>query len=238
MPAPDHPIIQLESLQFRWPRDRHDILDIRNFAVFPGQRVFIKGASGSGKTTLLSLLGGVITPQHGTVSILGTVLNTLSGARRDAFRAAHVGFIFQMFNLIPYLPIVENITLPCRFSPARHKKALLRSPTLEQEALRLLTHLELDVEALAQRAVTELSVGQQQRVAAARALIGSPELVIADEPTSSLDADVRESFLELLFKEVDAAGTTLVFVSHDPSLQSYFDRAVALATINQAKPVN
>lgn len=230
------PMIQLDNVLFRWrPRDA-DILDIADFQVFAGEQVFIKGSSGSGKTTLLSLLGGVIAPRNGTVKILGSVLNELSSVRRDAFRADHIGFIFQMFNLIPYLPLVENVTLPCQFSCARQQKAVQNSSSPEQEARRLLQHLELDVEVLSQRPVTELSVGQQQRVAAARALIGSPELIIADEPTSALDADTRESFLNLLFQEVKSAGSTLLFVSHDASLEQYFSRSLALAEINRITP--
>ncbi len=173
-------------------------------------------------------------PQAGGVRILNTSLNELSGPHRDSFRAAHIGFIFQMFNLIPYLSLLENVTLPCRFSPSRRRTALSNSGSLEDEARRLVSHLGLDVQTLTGRPVTELSVGQQQRVAAARALIGRPELIVADEPTSSLDADVRSSFLELLFAEVEATGASLVFVSHDASLRSLFDRSISLTKINRA----
>jgi putative ABC transport system ATP-binding protein len=230
-------IVHLDQVRFRWRPRGPDILDIPHFAVRPGERVLIKGISGSGKTTLLNLLNGVITPQQGAVTIQGTPLNTLNGPRRDAFRAEHVGFIFQLFNLIPYLPLVENVCLPCRFSAARRRKALKRSATLAQEAERLRRHLELDIATLARRPVTELSVGQQQRVAAARALIGGPALVIADEPTSALDADTRQSFLALLFKEAEATGATVLMVSHDASLDTAFDRSIALATLNRAGSV-
>jgi putative ABC transport system ATP-binding protein len=153
---------------------------------------------------------------------------------RDHFRADHVGYIFQMFNLIPYLSVVDNVTLPCRFSARRRDKALTRGNGLEAEAKRLLGHLDMDHPGLLGRAVTTLSVGQQQRVAAARALMGSPELLIADEPTSSLDADRRESFIRLLFDECRQAASTLVFVSHDATLERLFDRTVDLAEINRA----
>ncbi|NJN47030.1 MAG: ABC transporter ATP-binding protein [Candidatus Competibacteraceae bacterium] len=233
-----NPLIRLESVKFRWREQDNAVLDIPTFEVFPGERVFIRGASGSGKTTLLSLIGGVITPQQGTVGILGKPVNHLQSAQRDAFRAAHIGFIFQMFNLIPYLSLLENVVLPCRFSRTRRDKAQARSGTLQAEANRLLAHLGLAVGSLLDRTVTELSVGQQQRVAAARALIGNPELIIADEPTSALDSDIRRSFLELLFKEVEAVGATLLFVSHDASLQPLFDRSLALADINHAASKN
>jgi len=227
-------VINIEQLQFSYPGSKQIVLDIAQFSVQQGERVFIKGQSGCGKSTLLSLIGGVNTPVHGKVSVLETSVGDLRGAKRDHFRANHIGFIFQMFNLIPYLSMIDNVTLPCRFSKTRQANALKRSESLDVEAVRLLQHLGLEDKNLLQRKVTELSMGQQQRVAAARALIGSPEVVIADEPTSALDADSRESFLKLLFNECEAVGATLVFVSHDPSLQSLFDRTVALTEINRA----
>ncbi|MCG8543873.1 MAG: ABC transporter ATP-binding protein [Alphaproteobacteria bacterium] len=229
------PMIRLHDVRFRWRPQDPLVLDVADFHVEPGERVFIQGPSGSGKTTLLNLLGGVARPEAGTVSIMDTDIAALGGAARDAFRADHVGFIFQMFNLLPYLPLVDNVTLPCRFSAARRAHALTRSPTLTEEAQRLLGHMAMDWQALSGRSVTRLSIGQQQRVAAARALIGAPALVIADEPTSSLDEDVRRSFLDLLFEEVAGAGSTLLFVSHDARLAGDFDRTVALADINRAQ---
>lgn len=227
-------IIAINDLEFRWRPDHTPVLVIDSLTVSRGERVFIKGASGSGKSTLLSLLGGVTIPQHGSVEVLGQSLQTLGGAARDAFRADHIGFMFQMFNLLPYLSTVENVTLPCRFSRRRRARVLERAPGLVEEALRLLEHLDLGDRETLSRPVTELSVGQQQRVAVARALIGSPELVIADEPTSALDWDRREAFLRLLEQECAEQGITLVFVSHDPSLESLFDRTVTLADINRA----
>ncbi len=170
----------------------------------------------------------------GTVSLLGTDLPGLSSAARDAFRAVHIGYIFQLFNLIPYLSVLENITLPCRMS--RQRRARLNGEPLERAALRIAERLE--IAGLARQPVTELSVGQQQRVAAARALLGAPEIVIADEPTSSLDADRREAFLDLLFDTCAEAGSTLVFVSHDRQLASTFDRDIALPDINRVRPVS
>ena len=228
-------MVRLHDVRFRWrPQDKLT-LDISDFYVAPGERVFIQGPSGSGKTTLLNLLGGVARPEAGTVSIMDTDLSGLGSTARDAFRADHIGFIFQMFNLVPYLPLIENVTLPCRFSAARRKQALARASSVEEEAQRLLGHMALDWQRFEERTVTRLSIGQQQRVAAARALIGAPSLIIADEPTSSLDEDVRRSFLDLLFKEVSEAGSTLLFVSHDARLAGDFDRTVALGDINRAQ---
>jgi len=227
-------VVRLHDVQFRWRASDPLVLDIPAFDVRHGERVFIKGPSGSGKTTLLNLLAGVTLPSRGSVSVLGTDLSSLGGAGRDAFRAHHIGFIFQMFNLVPYLSLIDNVVLPCRFSRVRRDRALARSDGLEREARRILAHLDLDVDDLASRPVTRLSVGQQQRVAAARSIIGAPELVIADEPTSSLDAEVRRSFLDLLFREIEAAGSTLLFVSHDPGLEGAFGRTVALGDVNRA----
>ncbi len=230
-------MIRMSDVRFRWRRTDPLVLDISRLEVAAGERVFIKGPSGSGKTTLLNLLGGVAVPEAGGISIMDTDIVALGGARRDAFRADHIGFIFQMFNLVPYLSLVDNVTLPCRFSAARRRRVLERAGTLEAEARRLLGQMGLDVDALASRSVAQLSMGQQQRVAAARSLIGAPELIIADEPTSSIDAEVRRAFLDLLFGEVMQAGTTLLFVSHDPSLEAAFDRTLALAEINRADSV-
>ncbi|TVO77907.1 ABC transporter ATP-binding protein [Sedimenticola selenatireducens] len=225
--------ITIQNLAFQWRKDAAPVLNLPVLQIKRGERVFIMGSSGSGKSTLLSLIGGVLLPQKGTVTVLGQQLNGLSNAQRDSFRAEHIGFIFQMFNLIPYLSVVENVLLPCRFSRRRKQNIENRGHSLQDEAERLLNHLDLPRELL-HRSVTELSVGQQQRVAAARALIGSPELVIADEPTSALDADRRASFLKLLLNECAEQNTTLVFVSHDSALEPQFDRSVQLADINNS----
>jgi putative ABC transport system ATP-binding protein len=228
------PLIELRDLSFRWRATGPEILALDQLLIRPGERVFIEGPSGSGKSTLLSLLAGMTLPQRGTVRILGEDLCRLGGAGRDHFRAHHIGYIFQMFNLIPYLSIRENVILPCHFSTRRRARALQRSASLSAEAERLLAHLDLSDAALLHRPVTELSVGQQQRVAAARALMGSPELLIADEPTSALDTDRRAAFLQLLFNECQAMGVSLVFVSHDAALEPLFDRTLRLPELNRA----
>ncbi|MEX2453290.1 MAG: ABC transporter ATP-binding protein [Rhodospirillaceae bacterium] len=227
-------MIRLTDVKFRWQANARPVLDIRSFSVARGERVFLKGPSGSGKTTLLNLLGGVAVPEAGQVSVMDTNLAAMRGARRDAFRADHIGFIFQMFNLVPYLSLIDNVALPCRFSAARRRKAESSGMAVAAEARRLLARMGLDAESVGDRPVTELSVGQQQRVAAARSLIGAPELLIADEPTSALDAETRMAFLDLLFSETAAAGSTLLFVSHDSALEVRFDRVVALRDVNRA----
>lgn len=228
----DTPIAELGNVEFAWPGSDKAVLKIDSLKLFAGEKMFIKGASGSGKSTLLSMVVGINTPSHGSVKVLKQELHSMSSGRRDKFRADHMGVIFQQFNLLPYLSVVENVLLPCRFSVQRKEKAA-KAGGLESEAKRLLGHLDIDSE-LQYRRVSELSVGQQQRVAAARALIGRPELVIADEPTSSLDEDRRRNFIELLFRECEEEGTALMFVSHDAGLEPMFDRAVHLDEINGA----
>lgn len=227
-------IIEIRNLEFRWQPERPPVLKIDSLSIQPGERVFIEGPSGSGKSTLLGLLAGMTLPQQGELRILGQPLGALSASGRDHFRAQHIGYIFQMFNLIPYLSMLENVLLSCHFSVRRRERALQNSGSLEAEALRLLEHLDLNDEGLRKRPVVELSVGQQQRVAAARALMGAPELLIADEPTSALDADRRQAFVQLLFDECRETGTTLIFVSHDASLEGLFDRCIRLNDINRA----
>ena len=228
------PVIDINNLSFTWPKATSPVLEIDNFRVESGELLFVMGPSGSGKSTLLGLLTGILSPQKGEVKVLDQAVSKLKGAARDRFRADNIGYIFQIFNLIPYLSVVENVTLPCQFSSSRKEQIERQGSTPYKEAIRLLAHLNLNDPAILDKPVVELSVGQQQRVAAARALIGSPPLVIADEPTSSLDTDHRESFLRLLFDECSRSGATLIFVSHDTSLMSLFDRMVEIKIVNQA----
>lgn len=173
-------------------------------------------------------------PGQGRIQLLGHDLGAMGQGARDRFRVDHTGYIFQQFNLLPFLSVRENVELPCRFSRSRAERARQRHGSVDQAASVLLAHLGLDDPLLLARRAGSLSIGQQQRVAAARALIGQPELVIADEPTSALDADTRETFIQLLFAECRAAGSSLLFVSHDQSLAPLFDRHLSLAELNRA----
>jgi putative ABC transport system ATP-binding protein len=234
MDAADSPLLTAEALKFRWQPGLAPCIEIPHFAISKGERVFLYGPSGSGKSTLLGLLGGVLVPERGRIVSLGRDITAMSATERDRYRVDHIGFIFQQFNLIPYLSMIENVVLPCRFSPRRKERAAGRKgSSLEREAARLLHELDLDP-ALHRRSVTQLSVGQQQRVAVARALIGQPELVIADEPTSALDAERQRAFLDLLLHECEASHAALLFVSHDRRLSSRFTRELALDEINAA----
>jgi len=226
------PVFRVSGVTYHWRGQGHLTLDIPAFSVESGERLFIHGPSGSGKTTLLNLLAGISKPDSGEMDVLGENISALSNAGRDVFRANHIGLIFQMFNLVPYLSIIENVLLPCRFSTRRRERAMASDGDLYAAATRLLSEVGMNERRHQKQPVAKLSVGQQQRVAAARALIGSPELIIADEPTSSLDATAQDSFLRLLFREVERSNSTLVFVSHDRRLESRFDRVVALSEIN------
>lgn len=222
------PIINLQNVRFRWPEQEEDMLYIPELMVKKGEHLFIQGPSGSGKTTLLNLLTGINLANSGSVIVLGTPLERLSTIQRDQFRADHLGVIFQQFNLLPYLSLLENVQLPCGFS----KRKKVNAGNMHETALRLLTHLSIPA-SLLNKPVSKLSVGQQQRTAVARALIGSPEIVIADEPTSALDSDNRDRFLELLFQETEEQGSTLIFVSHDQHIAKQFNQVVDLTELNQ-----
>jgi putative ABC transport system ATP-binding protein len=226
------PVVALENVRFGYAAGKA-VLDVDRFAILPGESLFLRGPSGAGKSTLLSLLAGILKPWSGSVTLLGQPLTTMSGARRDEMRAAHLGVIFQLFNLVPYLSVLANAALPCRFSRLRRERVRATESNPEEEARRLLMRLGLD-EALLRQPATHLSVGQQQRVAAARALIGGPELILADEPTSALDTDARERFITLLREECTRSGASLLFVSHDQTLAAHFDRTLDLQTLNRA----
>ena len=225
--------VDIQNLQFTYPRSNNTVLEIERFQLDPGERVFLKGASGSGKSTLLGVIAGVLTSQAGQVSVLDQRIDEMSPARRDTFRANQLGVIFQMFNLLPYLPVGANVTLPCQFAPAR-ARFVADHGGAQTEGQRLLSRLGLDGPSFWQKPTHALSVGQQQRVAAARALIGRPGLVLADEPTSALDSDSRDAFITLLNDECAANGSALIFVSHDGGLAHHFDRALDLSEINAA----
>lgn len=233
MPADSPPpLLRITDLRYAWP-GQPELLAIPRFELQPGEQLFLYGPSGSGKSTLLNLVAGTLVARHGRVELAGRDLAALPAGARDRWRADHVGIVFQQFNLLPFLPMIDNVLLPCRFSARRRERALHRDPGLADAARRLLAQLGLDQPGLLQRPVGALSVGQQQRVAAARALIGAPELVVADEPTSALDADARDDFLRLLFAECGAAGAALLYVSHDHSLRPRFARSEDLLALNR-----
>jgi putative ABC transport system ATP-binding protein len=229
-----NPLIALKNIQFSYPKAAQSTLNINEFIVNVGERIFLFGPSGCGKTTLLEILAGVLIPQIGEVNICSTDLCKISAHERDVFRAANIGYIFQSFNLIPYLTVEENITLPLYLSPARRERT---SQTEQQQQLEMICN-SLGISNILHSPVTELSVGQQQRVAAARSLMGKPQLILADEPTSALDFDHREKFIKLLFELCERINTTIVFVSHDRTLMNLFDRSVSIMDISSPRSSN
>ncbi len=222
--------LQIENLSFRWPRAQHDTLGIGSMSLDAGESLFLHGPSGCGKSTLLSAIAGVVAVPKDAVRIAEQDIGTLRGGARDRFRADHIGMIFQVFNLIPWLSALENVLLPCTYSLRRRDRA---GDKPAGTANRLLDELGMSDPALISKLANELSVGQQQRVAAARALIGRPDLILADEPTSALDEMAKSAFVDLLARECAAAGTALLFVSHDRSLERYFDRSVDFRELNR-----
>lgn len=218
--------IQLSDLVFSWPGAGKPTLSIPEFHLEAGQAVFLRGKSGSGKSTLLSLLCGVLAASPGTVTVLGTDLATLSSRKRDRFRAANIGIVFQQFNLVPFLTVEANLRLAARFGQGNWGEA-------KERAIELLATMNLESEVFTRRA-DQLSVGQQQRVAIARAFLNQPRLVLADEPTSALDSDARDQFIELLLALKNQTDCAVLFASHDNSLARHFDSLVELAAINSA----
>lgn len=224
--------IDIADLRFGYTPDS-DVLAISSLTLEAGERAFLYGPSGSGKSTLLGLIGGVLVARSGRVTVLDVDLSEVRSSARDRFRADHIGFVFQQFNLVPYLSVVDNVCLPCRYSARRQTRAIESDGSAAKAAARLLSSLGIN-KRLRSRKSTDLSVGQQQRVAVARALIGRPEIIIADEPTSALDSLRRGNFIDLLLEECLKSGSTIVFVSHDPALASHFDRSIDLQEINEA----
>ena len=222
----DESIIKIDSLNFYWSKKSNLKIIVPSLEIKKGEKFLLLGESGSGKTTLLSLICGFLNPLSGSISINGNTINELSSKTKDEYRADNIGIIFQQFNLLPYANVVDNVLLPLYFSQARSKNIVNKRAA----ALELFKQLRLPDD-IAQYRASNLSVGQQQRVAVARALIGNPSLIIADEPTSSLDTNAQQLFLDLMFKQISENNSTLLMVSHDKSLSNRFDRQININEI-------
>ncbi len=223
-------LLEVEAVRYRWPGEAGFALEVPRLSLDRGERLLLIGPSGSGKSTLLALVAGIVAPLEGQIRVLGEDIARLGASARDRFRAEHMGVVFQMFNLLPYGSAVDNVLLPLSFAPKRRARVGSHLAQ-ETEARRLLARLGLDASAIGRRRAADLSVGQQQRVAAARAMIGRPELMIADEPTSALDTETRDQFLDLVSGELAESDAGLLMVSHDAALAPRFDRVVRLADI-------
>lgn len=224
-------LVEIDQLKFAYGSSL--VLDIEQLRIQRGEKLFLRGASGSGKSTLLGLITGTLLPTSGSIKLLGRNLCELTASGRDLWRGQHCGYIFQQFNLLSYLSVAENMALACRVNVLRRERAVKRFGSVDKavayyaEALGMSPWLS--------RPVTQLSVGQQQRVAAARALMGDPELLVADEPTSALDQDHRRQFIEHLNQEASRGGMAVLFVSHDRELARFFDRDIDLVEINRCR---
>jgi putative ABC transport system ATP-binding protein len=218
--------ISLDTVSYTYPNTKKKVIDIDQWQLKKGEHVFIQGRSGSGKSTLLNLLTGILMCKDKGIQVLGHTLADMSVSQRDAFRAQHIGVVFQQFNLVPYLSVLENIALAAYFAGTS-------KDVVEHTYRELFQGLSLPLDLINQRA-DQLSVGQQQRVAIARALINTPELLIVDEPTSALDYEAKNEFLAMLMSIVKKNNTTLVFVSHDVSLQPFFSSTIHMSDLNKA----
>lgn len=227
-------VLRIDGLAHGWSPNDAPLFRLPALHLRAGESLFIHGPSGCGKSTLLSLLCGITPARSGQVSVQGTDWRALPAHRRDAWRADHIGYIFQQFNLLPYLSPLDNVLLPCRFS-ARRRQGTTAQGGPQAQARTLLARMQLP-EAAWQAPSAQLSVGQQQRVAAARALIGRPALVVADEPTSALDEATRDAFMATFLQACDEAQAAVVFVSHDQRLATHFQRSLAWAELTGMQP--
>jgi putative ABC transport system ATP-binding protein len=214
--------LELRQIEFAWPNQTKPLFIIPELSLQQGQTLFIGGPSGSGKSSLLSLIAGIQLPRKGSCQVLGTSLKQLSSSERDRFRGEYLGLIFQQFNLLPFLTVEENIELPSKLFASRLQKSTQLFGSVKRHIDTLCTALHLQP-SLRRRQARLLSVGEQQRVAAARALLGCPALIVADEPTSALDEDNKLDFLNLLLSTASAQNTSVVTVSHDMRIASNFD---------------
>ena len=221
----EDPALSISDLAFQFDAETGPILRIKSWQVDRGKQVFLQGASGSGKSSLLTLLAGLQLPTMGEVRVLGTTISNLSNHERDRFRALNIGVVFQQFNLIPYLSVMDNILLAAKFGETE-------GSSVRQRATELLGRVNLKAE-LFERKSVDLSVGQQQRVAIVRALINYPALLLVDEPTSALDKANRDSFLTLLLEVLAENNCAMVFVSHDSDIGKHFSNRIELSELNQ-----
>jgi len=194
-------------------------LDGASFSVHPGEVVAVMGPSGSGKSTLLHCLAGIVTPDAGTITYDGRELSAMSDAERSALRRTDFGFVFQFGQLVPELTCVENVALPLRLNGVKRREA-------ERTARKWMERLE--VEDLAAQRPGQVSGGQGQRVAVARALVASPKVVFADEPTGALDSLNGERVMELLTESARTANTAVVLVTHEARVAAYSDRDIVV----------
>ncbi len=212
-------VIHLHNLTKRYRGRRGDIIALGdvNLCVPEGEFLTIRGPSGSGKSTLLLTIAGMIHPTDGKTVVNSTDIYAVSGRQRARFRAENIGFVFQMFHLVPYLSVLDNVALPTVLLPGRIRSHEARELLASFGMSERLTHKP-----------AELSTGERQRTAVARALVNHPRLLLADEPTGNLDPDNSAQIFEYL-ADFHHQGGTVVVVTHDPLVERYAQRTVSLA---------
>jgi ABC-type lipoprotein export system ATPase subunit len=219
-------MIRIDALRFTYP-DAEFMLRIPQLHVAPGEKVAVIGPSGSGKTTLLNLIAGILAPRHGRVDCAGVRISDLGDRQRRDFRIRTIGLVFQDFELLDYLDVLDNILHPYRIT-----RTLRLTRAVRQRAIELAQ--QMDIGDKLHRRVDHLSQGEKQRVAICRALLPSPGLVLADEATGNLDPRNKVHILELLFRSVEAHDATLLAVTHDHELLAHFDRVVNFSDFRSA----
>jgi putative ABC transport system ATP-binding protein len=211
-------MIRIESLRFTYP-GADFVLRIPQLHVAAGEKVAVIGPSGCGKTTLLNLVAGILAPRQGRVECSGVEVSALGDRERRDFRSRTIGFVFQDFELLDYLDVLDNMLHPYRITRALRLTAQVRERAVELAR-------QMAIGDKLHRPVDRLSQGEKQRVAICRALLPSPDLVLADEPTGNLDPHNKGHILELLFQSVEAHGAALLAVTHDHELLPHFERVI------------
>lgn len=218
-------MVEIENLAFGYPAGGFR-LRVPSLSLAEGERLAIVGPSGSGKTTLLNLIAGILTPDTGRIDVAGTDVTALSDAERRRFRASRIGFVFQDFALLDYLPARQNILYPYRIAPG------LRLDVEARERAETLAKASGIGDKL-ERHPAALSQGEQQRVAICRALVTRPKLVLSDEATGNLDPESKARILDLLFERAEEAGAGVLAVTHDHELLPRFDRVLDFAEFRE-----
>ena len=211
-------MIRIQSLKFHYPTGEFN-LNIPDFSVTKGSKVAVIGPSGSGKTTLLNLVSGILTPKKGSISVGEVQVSGLNDKGRRDFRISNIGFVFQDFELLDYLNVMDNILHPYRITGALTLNKEVRSRAV-------LLAEQMGIGDKLKRFANDLSHGEKQRAAISRALLPYPKLILSDEATGNLDPDNKTRILDLLFKSVEEHEATLLAVTHDYELLKRFDRVV------------
>ncbi|MFG0283969.1 MAG: ABC transporter ATP-binding protein [Phycisphaerales bacterium JB039] len=218
------PLVELEGVRFSYPGPRSFQLEIQSLGIGAGERIACIGPSGSGKTTLVNLITGIETPQTGVVRFGGQAISAMADAARRRVRLRDVGMVFQEFELLEYLTGLDNILLAFALGAPRDERARARAEELARAC---------GIGQVVRRRPRRLSQGERQRVAICRALVTSPMLVVADEPTGNLDPDTGGAVLDLLLEQVSSRGATLLMVTHNHAVLDRFDRVIDMRDLTR-----